>query len=498
MHATLESSVATSWAQFKRMEAWIHSDEAKKATANEVEKYLAVEGREFQRLMFEEHIAARGLGDVGETVQLEETGTVLGESRERKTSLKSMFGEVRCERMAYSARGERQLCPKDEYLSLPERSYTYGVQRIAAREIAKGPYEEASLAIKDRTGLSISKRSLEDLAPELAKDFDSFYEERSARALRSGSSKVLVGSLDSKGIPILKEPSDKNSARPRARLKKGQKPNKKKMATVGTVYTVAPYHRTVDEIIQDFEGTLPQEKRKGRPKPEHKRVWASLTEPPEHVFGEVAAEMEKRDPTKRKIAVCLTDGARPLQRMAAKEIGAVFKSMILILDLVHVRERLWKAAHAFHKEGSDEAQAWVAKYMRMILEGDAAYAVRGMRQSATKKNLSAKKKEVVEEQAQYFKKNLPFMEYDKYLKKGLPIASGAVEGACKNLIKDRFERSGMRWSQEGAEAVLKLRALERSRDLETYLEYHQVSEHQRLYESRPWKVPQLEEKSDAA
>jgi len=50
----------------------------------------------------------------------------------------------------------------------------------------------------------------------------------------------------------------------------------------------------------------------------------------------------------------------------------------------------------------------------------------------------------------------------------LPIASGSVEGTCKNLIKDRMERSGMRWTQSMAEAVVKLRALYLSGDFNTY------------------------------
>ena len=45
------------------------------------------------------------------------------------------------------------------------------------------------------------------------------------------------------------------------------------------------------------------------------------------------------------------------------------------------------------------------------------------------------------------------MRYDEYLARGLPIASGPVEGACKNLIKDRMERSGMRWTPRMAEAM---------------------------------------------
>jgi hypothetical protein len=80
------------------------------------------------------------------------------------------------------------------------------------------------------------------------------------------------------------------------------------------------------------------------------------------------------------------------------------------------------------------------------------------------------------------------MKYDEYLRRGLPIASGCVEGACKNLIKDRMERSGMRWSLEGAEAMIQLRSLYLSGDLDDYWDFHLEQEHRRLYPSGPWEV----------
>jgi len=54
------------------------------------------------------------------------------------------------------------------------------------------------------------------------------------------------------------------------------------------------------------------------------------------------------------------------------------------------------------------------------------------------------------------------MRYHEYLANGWPIASGPVEGACKNLIKDRMERSDMRWTEPMAKAIVQLRAIFRS------------------------------------
>ena len=50
-------------------------------------------------------------------------------------------------------------------------------------------------------------------------------------------------------------------------------------------------------------------------------------------------------------------------------------------------------------------------------------------------------------------------EYDEYLAAGYPIGSGVVEGACRHLVKDRMEQTGMRWRIEGAQAILNLRAI---------------------------------------
>ncbi|MDP6736393.1 MAG: hypothetical protein QF732_07835 [Nitrospinaceae bacterium] len=76
---------------------------------------------------------------------------------------------------------------------------------------------------------------------------------------------------------------------------------------------------------------------------------------------------------------------------------------------------------------------------------------------------------------------------DRLLAKGLPIASGSVEGACKNLIKDRMERSGMRWSSDGAEAMVKMRAIYLSRDFDEYWGWHTTKDQERLYPEARWE-----------
>ena len=78
------------------------------------------------------------------------------------------------------------------------------------------------------------------------------------------------------------------------------------------------------------------------------------------------------------------------------------------------------------------------------------------------------------------------MRYDFYLRNGCPITSGSVEGACKNLVKDRMERSGMRWTLPMADAVSQLRAVYLSEHFEEYWAYHVDEDQKRLYQSTKW------------
>ena len=110
-----------------------------------------------------------------------------------------------------------------------------------------------------------------------------------------------------------------------------------------------------------------------------------------------------------------------------------------------------------------------------------------MRQSATKRGLRGQRRKAVEAAAGYCYRNRRHMQYHEYLRQGWPIATGVVEGACKNLIKDRMERSGMRWTVQMAEAMLKLRATYLSGDFEEYWAFHIHQDQQRVHPPETWQ-----------
>jgi hypothetical protein len=130
-----------------------------------------------------------------------------------------------------------------------------------------------------------------------------------------------------------------------------------------------------------------------------------------------------------------------------------------ILDVVHVTKYVWLAAKAFCGPNREQAVAFARDRLLRILRGQVHGVVRGLRRMATRRRLRGQRPEDVTTACHNLANNAERMRYDEYLASGYPIASGVIEGACRHLVKDRMERSGMRWSQQGAESILTLRAL---------------------------------------
>src|SRR5208283_5299102 len=137
-----------------------------------------------------------------------------------------------------------------------------------------------------------------------------------------------------------------------------------RMACVGGVYSVAPFRRTIDDVLDEI---LRKEKQEQRPKPQNKRLRAVLTRKVDGeevnakdvVFDWLAHEVQQRDPHEQRTIVAVMDGETKLRDLQELKI----KRAIGILDIWHVTEYLWKLAYCFHAEGSDKAKAFVETYL---------------------------------------------------------------------------------------------------------------------------------------
>ena len=265
---------------------------------------------------------------------------------------------------------------------------------------------------------------------------------------------------------------------------KGEKANTKRMACVGAVYSIKPFVRTADDILDEV---LRKKRAKDRPKPQHKHVWAEMIrevegEPPvtakDGLFCQLHDELAVRNLGQDRPVICLMDGERSLWDAQ----GAFFPEAVGVLDLFHVLERVWGVAHCVHKEGSDEAEAYVEERLRELLEGRAGAVIEEFRRCIARQHLRGNKRQVVKSAIEYLENNREHLKYDEYLAAGYPIGSGVAEGACRHLVKDRLEQTGMRWTVAGAQAMLHVRALYLNDQWEEFLEHRVEQEQRRLYQ----------------
>jgi hypothetical protein len=488
IQAVSREPFAAAHEQAAAMERHLRSAESMRSTHADLETYIDREGREYERLLLQAHLALRGAQE--RPVEIEAAdGVRRSYQRPSGRPLGTLFGAVGVSRLAYQAPGVEGMHPLDAALNLPEELYSHGLRRLVAEHAARSSYEEVQAVLAERTGKAIGKRQVEELAIAAAGDFEAFYASRTTEA-ESGR-ELLVMSFDGAGIimrpqdlrPATQKAAAKASRKLATRLTRGEKRNRKRMAEVAAIYSVAPFPRSVTDVMHDLRPV--HEVKKKRPRPKNKRVLASVVLDADEVIRKTFDEALRRDPARSRRWVALVDGNRDqiaIIRRIAKELGV---DVTLVLDLMHVLEYLWKAAFAFEPEGTKAAEAWVDQRLLGLLDGKSAgYLAKGMRRNAELRGLTENERKPVEDCASYLVNNSKLLHYDSALRDGLPIATGVIEGACRYLVRDRMDRTGARWSLAGAEAVLRLRALWTNGDFDDYWRFHLDREHERTHRSR--------------
>lgn len=474
---------------FEFIVSLLNSRQGGEMDLSELERELTQRGLELMRRLLQEHLESRSPRRCDQPVEGAD-GVVRDKVRLHERKVETVFGTVQDKRAGYGQKGVESLHPLDAELNIPPQRYSLELRRRIAEEIAKNSFDETVESIAKTTAGHVPKRQVEELTQLSAQDFDAFYERRqySPEAF-AGTGPLLIISSDGKGVVMHKEDlreqtrksAEKRTQKMQTRLAKGEKKNCKRMATVATVYTIDTFERTPEDLMAEADRAIENRK---RPRPEQKRVWASLVKDPEQVIRDAFAEARRRDPNREKSWVALVDGnnaqIKILKRLA-KENGV---ELTIIVDIIHVIEYLWKAGRAFHPNSGPELEGWVRHRLLNVLNGKAALMAAGMRRSATRKKLDDKAREPVDTCATYLQNKAPYLYYDRYLLQGFPVATGVIEGACRHLVKDRLEITGAKWKLASAEAVLRLRALRSSKDFEEYWRFHEVCEYKRNHQDR--------------
>ena len=501
------------------MVAWL-GVEAHEGDHTAIEMGLVTRGREVLRAAYQGHLDQRGKR---ERESLRANPPVGQEVRTRKRRLETIFGTVQVRRASLLPRRVRprhstapqarpgrhprsaprsESMPADARLSLPRETYSAPMRELVARDIVDLSYAHVGERIDRETAGHVPHRQRLELVAQVAQDVEAFYEERPHAANDTLSAQALeVMSVDGKGVRMrlegLREETRKLAeveaqtkvkSDPMAPRKVGT--HDRRMAMVTANWEQEPLVRTPQDIVRDL--TAPQRgrpqlvarsqsPRKDLPRPQNKRVHASLAHGSREQVEAVFAEADRRDPTRTRRRVMLVDGSESQLAHVQQTAAALSVALTIIVDVIHVLHYLWKIS-ALLSPGKDEVrEAWVRECLMRLMTRSADYVISGLRQSATKRHLQGAERTALDAAVKYLEKNAPYLDYGAYLAAGMPIATGVIEGACRYLVQDRMGITGARWGLVGGEAVLTLRSVWNSGDWDAFWKFHLRKEHERAY-----------------
>jgi len=475
--------------QFEGIVMWLDGPEAAELTHGDLEARLQVEGRELLRRLMQDHLALRAEREVRREDVVGSDGVRRGNVESGHTRpLRTVFGEVTVTRKAYRKKNHGNLHPLDAALNLPTEKHSHGLRQLAAIESARGSFEGAAEAIERITGRTLGKKQLRLLVQRAAQDFETFYEQRPRHL--SLAKDLLVLTCDGKGIVMRPEAlreatrraAQEATTKLQTRLSKGEKRNRKRMAEVGAVYDCTPVVRSPADVLS--RGDDEENRTVERPQARAKWLTASVVENAREVVAQVFDEAERRDPEHRRQWVVLVDGLNHQINCIEAEARKRGLDVVILVDFIHVLEYLWKAAWCFFDEGDPEAEQWVHRHAFTILQGRSSDVAGAVRRKATYLGLDEDGRKGADKCADYLVNKRRYLDYANALARGWPITTGVIEGACRHLIMDRMALTGARWGLEGAEAVLKLRALRSNGDFDEYWRFHLRREHERVHQSR--------------
>ncbi len=251
----------------------------------DIEALIWQEGNELLRRLLQGHLDLRSAREPKRAQVIGGDGAIRSHRRAGCTRmLMSLFGEVTVKRMGYGARDKESVFPLDAQLNLPRDKYSHGLRQRVGEEVTKGSFDDAVSSVKRSTGGKVAKRQSQEIAVELSQDFEAFYDGGRSDGPEQTSDPLIL-SEDGKGIVMrtedLREATRKAAQgakhKLKTRLSQGEKKNRKRMAMVATVYSIARHYRRPEAIMgleEDQDDSTP------RPRARNKRVWASVERDP--------------------------------------------------------------------------------------------------------------------------------------------------------------------------------------------------------------------------
>jgi len=480
------------------LQAFVDQAAADGESLYETEKGILAKVLKMGHVAVNRFLQRQGDGDLGLTVQTADGVELQRSESPVERPLRTVFGEHTFDAYVY-APGPKQkiaLRPIDARLNLPAGKYSYLLEEFTQYFCVEQAFGQAADAFQTVLGQKLPVDTLERTNQRVGAQAREYLDALPTPPVKE-EGELLVATADGKGVPLIRD----NAQAPPVHGPKPSRPGNRRMATLACVYSVDAYVRSAADVVAALFRDQRERDATARPQPCHKRMTACFStledagsEEELLIRGDIqawswAAEQIDQRRADGQVLVRLCDGQESLWRVADICLGLEHKdanqkrlaNVVDVLDVIHVSGYVWSAGRALYGKNESSVESFVRDRLLRILQGQALGVIRGIRRMATDRGLGGQKLKEVTTACNYLEHNLERMRYDEYLAAGYPIASGVIEGACRHLVKDRMERTGMRWRQPNAGSMLFARALEVTGLWEPFQIHRQAVECQRLH-----------------
>lgn len=480
---TQEQLLLNAQAQFDALKQKIIECSEEQIRIDQAERNVFAELLAIGQMLLSAFVAGAGAGDEGE--QVSRDGRTLQRSDKLRQKLyRSIFGTLSILRWVYARGAKKKIeyAPTDARLGLPHGEYSYVMEDWLQRLCVKEPFAEGVDGLGAILGFKASVETAEEMNLRMAEYAESFRSQQPAPPAATQET-ILVATADGTSVPMHRE--DRTTA-PSAEA--GARKGSTRRAYVGGVYSIEPFVREPQEVLDELFRAQAATR---RPSPQGKRLWAEmaaaregiLASGSEFVFIEMAIDVMTRDPDRQRTLICLMDGEQKLWDLQREWLGR----SVEILDLFHALKRIREVSKVVQAKDKSRRETWVSDQLRDLLTGKLETVIRRWRRLAREaeqgKRWTKENQKAVASAIGYFSNNRHRMRYDEYLLNGYPIGSGIAEGACRNLVKDRMDCTGMHWRLPGSRAMLKTRALHLNGEWDDFVEYRIQREQETLYQT---------------
>jgi hypothetical protein len=389
----------------------------KGSTLDEIEQITDEIGKEIERKIEDSATRQEGRGHVG-NLAICNCGHLATYKKDYAKNWQTLHSHLVIPRAYYYCRNcGKGFAPLDEVLGLDRGSTSLRVRDKIARVAAMAPFGRGSRELRALCDIDVSAKTFERVAELVGKrieDEASSFETQVLSGLMDLpdiAPECLYITVDGATVPMI---------------------GSWKESKVGAVY----------ETYMDVDGEV-----KAR-NVEHVATMGNA----EAIGDRVYALAFKRGVEQARTVVVLADGGRWIWKQAREN----FPECIEILDFYHAAEHLSEIARAWYGADSPLADKWLERGKLDFLEGRFERVMKSIR---AWRPVEPEQIKVKRDNIGYFTRNKERMHYNEYRAKGLHIGSGIAESSCKCLVQARLKQSGMRWSRQGAAAMLQLRRL---------------------------------------